>query len=264
MRRRAPQFFAAIAAAFLVQAVVWGQATWRPTQQPIVTAENEGWYLSGDPVTFAGNIYFPTGPLIHFDPNQMVRSGDFRGIPLYTLTTIEPYSKVYVPLSSGLMRPYERRRAGDVAGTSGSSTPSFPVVSPHDPREEAGVYRGLIQAAAPPMVSELPFRAEAEPVAPRAVVTPEPIATTGTAAPYPLGPLASARKPEGLNGIYIDYRDRRWMLSGSAVELDTTQFTRIGDYRGFPVYRKGGDERTIYVTVAHSARELLAPYSAGR
>ena len=53
------------------------------------------------------------------------------------------------------------------------------------------------------------------------------------------------------------------MLSGSAVELDSAQFTKIGDYRGFPVYRRGDDERTIYVTVAHDARELLAPYSAG-
>jgi hypothetical protein len=263
MRRRAPQFFAAIAAVVLVPSIVWAQATWLPTPAPAVTAENEGWYQSGDPVMFAGNIYFPTGPLIHFDANQMVRSGDFRGIPLYSLTTIEPYSKVYVPLASGLMKPYERRRAGDIAGTAGSSTPSFPVVNPHDPREEAAVYGSLIQAAAPPMLSESLYGTRPpEPVGPGGLVEPAPIATTG-ATPYPLGPLASARKPEGLDGIYIDYRDRRWMLSGAAVELDTTLFTAIGEYRGFPVYRKGDDERTIYVTVARNARELLAPYSAG-
>ena len=262
MRRRAPQFFAAIAALVLVPTAGWAQATWRPTPPPAVTAENEGWYLNGDPLTFAGNIYFPTGPLVHFDANQMVRSGDFRGIPLYSLTTIEPYSKVFVPLTSGLMKPYERRRAGDVAGTAGSSTPSFPVVNPHDPREEAAVYAPL-QAAAPPMLSESLYgTAPVQPVAPPAIVAPEPIATTG-AAPYPLGPLVSARKPEGLNGIYIDYADRRWLLSGAAVELDSTRFRRVGEYRGFPVYRKGDDERTIYVTVAHNARELLAPYSAG-
>ena len=263
MRRRAPQFFAAIAALVLVPNAASAQATWLATAPPAVTAESEGWYLNGDPVMFAGNIYFPTGPLIHFDANQMVRSGDFRGIPLYTLTTIEPYSKVFVPLASGLMKPYERRRAGDIAGTAGSSMPSFPVVNPHDPREEAAVYRPLIQAAAPPMLSESLYgTAPVQPVAPPAIVEPEPIATTG-AAPYPLGPLTSARKPEGLNGIYIDYGDRRWLLSGAAVELDSTQFRRIGEYRGFPVYRKGDDERTIYVTVAHNARELLAPYSAG-
>ncbi len=261
MRRRAPQFFAAIAAIVLVPTLAWAQATWLPTPVPSITAENESWYLNGDPVMFAGNVYFPTGPLMPFDANQMVRSGDFRGIPLYSLTTIEPYSKVYVPLSGGLMKPYERKRAGDVAGTAGSSTPSFPVVNPHDPREEAAVYGQLIQAAAPPMLRESVYGGYGEPTARRPSEEPEPVATTG-ATPYPLGPLASARKPEGLNGIYVEYQDRRWMLSGSAVELDAAQFKRIGEYRGFPVYQKGGDEQTIYVTVAHSARELLAPYSA--
>jgi hypothetical protein len=134
-------------------------------------------------------------------------------------------------------------------------------VNPHDPREEAAVYGQLIQAAAPPMLRESVYGGSGEPAARRPSVEPGPVATTG-AAPYPLGPLASARKPEGLNGIYVDYRDRRWMLSGSAVELDSTQFTRVGEYRGFPVYRKGDDEQTIYVTVAQGARELLAPYSA--
>jgi hypothetical protein len=134
-------------------------------------------------------------------------------------------------------------------------------VNPHDPREEAAVYGQLIQAAAPPILRESVSGGYGEPAARRPSDTPEPVATTG-ATPYPLGPLASARKPEGLNGIYVEYQDRRWMLSGSAVELDSAPFTRIGDYRGFPVYRKGDDEQTIYVTVAHSARELLAPYSA--
>jgi hypothetical protein len=93
----------------------------------------------------------------------------------------------------------------------------------------------------------------------------EPVATTGSSIPdYPLGPLVSARKPEGLNGIFVEYRDRRWFSSGPAVELDTARFTQIGDYHGFPVYRLGDDEKTIYVTVAKSARGLIAPYSARR
>jgi len=136
MRRRAPQLFAVVAAFSILQAVAFGQATMRPTPAPIVTAENESWYLAGEAVLYAGNVYYPTGPIVFFDSHEMVRSGDYRGIPLYSLTTIEPYSKVFVPVGSGLMKPYERRRSGDLAGTAGSTTPSFPIVSPYDPYAE--------------------------------------------------------------------------------------------------------------------------------
>jgi hypothetical protein len=72
----------------------------------------------------------------------------------------------------------------------------------------------------------------------------------------------SARQPQGLNGVFVEYRDRRWFSNGAAVELDATRFRRIGDYHGFPVYRQADDEKTIYVTVAKGAEGLIAPYSA--
>lgn len=266
MRRRAPQLFAVVAAFSILQASGFGQATMRPTPAPIVTAENEGWYLAGEAVLYAGNVYYPTGPIVFFDPHEMVRSGDYRGIPLYSLTTIEPYSKVYVPIGSGLMKPYERRRSGDLAGTSGSTTPSFPVVSPYDPHAEVPLLAGVVRAPAPPVRAEPIFGSVyGVPVDTAAHEPPQPAATTGTSIPdYPLGPLVSARKPEGLDGIFIEYRDRRWFSSGPAVELEPARFERIGDYRGFLVYRLGDDENTIYVTVAKGARSLIAPYSIRR
>ena len=97
------------------------QSVLRPTPQPIVTAENEPWYLSGEPITYAGNLYYPAGAQVFFNPNEMVRSGFHMGVPLYTRTTIEPFSVVYVPLAGGRMQPYERPRAGELAGTSGLS-----------------------------------------------------------------------------------------------------------------------------------------------
>jgi len=266
MRRRAPQLFAVVAAFSILQAVASGQATMRPTPAPIVTAENESWYLAGEAVLYAGNVYYPTGPIVFFDSHEMVRSGDYRGIPLYSLTTIEPYSKVFVPVGSGLMKPYERRRSGDLAGTAGSTTPSFPIVSPYDPYAEVPPLAGIVRAPAPPVRAEPIFGTYyGVPSAGAHHEPSDPVATTGSSDPgYPLGPLASARKPEGLNGIFIEYRDRRWFSSGPAVELDSARFARVGDHQGFPVYRLEGDETTIYVTVAKGARNLIAPYSVRR
>jgi len=258
MRSRATQFLALTAAVLIFPVNGAAQINLRPTAEPIVTAENATWYLDGAPITFAGNVYYPTGPNIFFKPNEMVRSGDFNGVPLYSRTTIEPFSIVYVPLPGRVMKPYERRRTGDIAGTVGSSLPSFPGVHPASESEYA-----LAQAAAPPTLGEAPIY-NYEPVPP-AVVELLPAAPTATATAGgnipPLGPLVSAKKPEGLDGIFIEYRDRRWFASGPAQELDRSQFVAVGDYRGFAVYRKGDDERTIYVAVAKSARELVAPYS---
>ena len=47
----------------------------------------------------------------------MVRSGTYGNVPIYVRTTQEPGSIIYVPLAGGLMRPYERPRSGDLAGT---------------------------------------------------------------------------------------------------------------------------------------------------
>jgi hypothetical protein len=259
MRSRAPQFFAVVAVLLVCQAAGSTQVTYRPTPEPIVTAENTWWYLEGEPITYAGSIYYPTGPNVYFNPHEMVRSGDYQGIPLYTRTTIEPYSLVYVPLPGRIMKPYERRRAGDLAGTVGSTTPSFPVIQSPDPRDLPAVG----QAAAPPMhVAPTLGTYEPLPTAAPPPAAAEPASTAGVIPPR--GPLVSARKPEGLDGIFIDYRDRRWFITGPAVELQPGQFTRIGEYAGFPVYRKGDDQRTIYVAVSEAAGELLAQYSVRR
>jgi hypothetical protein len=40
------------------------QVTYRPTPTPIVTAENERWYLEGQPITFSGSIYYLSGAAV--------------------------------------------------------------------------------------------------------------------------------------------------------------------------------------------------------
>ena len=47
----------------------------RPTDAPIVTADNESWYVAREPIQFAGNIYYPAGAVVFFNGNKMARSG---------------------------------------------------------------------------------------------------------------------------------------------------------------------------------------------
>jgi hypothetical protein len=245
------------------------QVSMQPTPRPIVTAENEGWYLAGDPITYAGNFYYPAGADVYFDPNEMVRTGSYLGIPLYARTTEEPYSKVYVPLAGGLMQPYERRRAGELAGTVGSSAPGYPVVNPAEQRREpAWGAAGIAQAPAPPTFA--PYANEPS-TAPRANVTvpllsalpaPPSAPTTGTGRTRSNRAPKVLLKPNALNAVFIDYAHHRWFSSGPAVLLDASRFTRIGDYHGFSVYReRRGSESTIYVQLAENVTSYVTPYS---
>lgn len=243
------------------------QASHQPTPAPIVTGENTPWYLAGEPITFAGNIYYPAGPQVFFNRYEMVRSGFYEGVPLYTRTTLEPYSVVFVPVGGGLMQPYERRRAGDVAGTVGSTTPAFPVITPP---EEDDVYL-LPQAASPPTRVAISIGdttrelTDLSPGAPAAVRTPA-VGTAGSAVPSPtggapIGSLRSALRPQGINAVFIQHDNRRWFNAGPAVDFSPTTFVQVGDYHGFPVYKESGKEDRIYVASKATAGAPLTPYS---
>lgn len=271
---------------FCAAGAAQAQPTLQTNPQPFVTAESEPWYQNAEPVMFAGNIYYRVGPQVHFNGNEMVRSGFFQGVPLYARTTVEPFSLVYVPLSGGLMQPYERRRTGDMAGTSGSSAPSFPVAT------SPGTVTALPQAAGPPtlaspIVFDEPFArlsapqgapvmaASATPVLStasvslaeargnlqreRLLVSPQPVGTSGRAAPAPAR-RPVARRPQAANGIFIEFDGARWFSSGPSALFDEKIFTRVGELRGLPVYTARGRGATIFVPVAEGL-DLVAPYS---
>lgn len=242
----------------MTAASVAAQINYHPTPAPIVTAESEPWYLAGEPVMFAGNIYYPAGPQVHFNANEMVRSGFFHAIPLYTLTTIEPYSKVFVPIDRGLMQPYERRRTRELAGTVGSTVPSFPVVRSSEPEAVTGTTG---QGAAPP--SLIDFDRQARPAgvqrqagaAGSAAIQGDPGYAPGS------GYVAARKEPLPNHGLFVQYNGRRWFAAGSPRPLDRAGMKRIGEYHGLPVYASPRDPGAIYVPATREADDFVARYA---
>jgi hypothetical protein len=258
-----------IVAATVFSSVAWAQVNLQPTPQPIVTAENETWYRNGEPIMFAGNIYYPAGPATHFNGDEMVRSGFYKGIPLYSQTTIEPYSVVFVPIGGGMMQPFERRRTGELAGTSGSTVSALPVEIPSAVGPPAET--PILQAPAPPVVASQPLvdefvalpqqPAKTRPALRTQVGPPSPsVGTTGRVASSS-APATTRIRPQAANGIFVEFQNRRWYSSGPPALLDSRVLTRIGEWYGFPVYvAAGAGDSTIYIPIAQGL-ELVAPYS---
>jgi hypothetical protein len=237
---------------------VVAQISMQSTAAPTVTAENESWYVTNDPVVFAGNNYYPAGPSIHFLANEMVLSGFYRGVPLYTRTTIEPYSIVFVPVAGGLMRPYERRRSGDLVGTTGSSIPSLGVEIP-----SAFSAPSRIQAAGPPFVETSGVVSESPSQAPN--VETQPPASLSYSGGVSNGGLTApqgkrvGRRPA--NGVYVEFNNQRWYSSTPPKSLDAGTLRRVGEWHGFPVYTSATTGPSIIYIPVSQGSEAYAAYS---
>jgi hypothetical protein len=191
----------------------------------------------------------------------MVRSGHYNGVPVYSDTTIEPFSVVYVPVSRGLMQPYERRRQGSLAGTTASRAPSFPVSA-------TATTTPLPQAPSSPTAPPAPIGAIG-------VYTPErSTGTTGTSTPSPVGTtglvaaaprtsrnqltMATVGRPTSNDGVWIRYLGEKWVSAGAAVPLTPAGFRVVGTYDGFPVFaRRDKSEQVIYLPTREG---VAAPY----
>ena len=264
MRARALPFVVLL----LLSGPAYAQVTWQPTPPPLVTAENEPWFMAGDAIDWNGAFYYPAGAPEAFNRYQMVRSGSYRGIPLYTDTTLEPYSIVFVPIGGGRMQPYERPRTGMLAGSVGSRTPSFPTGTAESSGALGVTPEGYVaQAPAPPTFARAYDTDQGpEPMSPAVpIVTAAPTGTSGTtaAATAPRGTAGrvtnvtnDGARPKGINNAWIEYAGRRWVSAGKAVDL-TSDFAKVGEYRGSPIYKRHGDSLTIYVPMT---RGLVAPF----
>ena len=246
----------AVLALIACSTTVAAQVQMRPTDPPLVTAVNDTWYILGEPLQFSGELYFQAGPTVFFNGNTMVRVGHYNGVPLYADTTVEPFSIILVPISRGLMQPYERPRRGELAGTSGSRAPSFPTALRPDATAVA-------MAPAAPTAPPLPIGAISAytPEVPPPPITPprEVAGTTGFIATQPAAPLVSLRRPESNDGIWIRFLGMRWASTGTSVSV-VGDFERIGEYAGMPVFRRASmDEPVIYLPTAAGR---FAPFRA--
>lgn len=238
----------------LVAAPAAAQVQTRMTDPPAVTAVNESWYRLGEPLQLAGQLYFRAGATVFFDGNRMARVGHYNGIPLYADATVEPYSVVLVPVSRGLLQPYERPRRGELAGTTGSSAPAFPVYP--------AVSQSLsLSAAAPPTALPASIGAVSAFTQDGTVLARADAATAATA---PATQTTDSRavvsliRPESNDGIWIEFENRKWVSAGTAVPLAEASFMRVGSYKGFPVFRRRGSlDEAIYLPTRAG---LAAPY----
>lgn len=218
-----------LAAALVVPAAsAAAQVVIRPERPPVRVAGQEAWYRAGEPITFRGDLFYPAGAQVFFNASVMVLAGEFRGVPLYVVPTVETDSLVYVPIGGGLMQPYERPRSGDLAGTSGSRTPSFPPETPSPVAEPVVPVGTAGLAPLPGPAGDSTLAAAAARTAPASrVITIAPSGTTRG------------------RGIWIDWNGHSWRAAGGSVRVGP-QFVAIGVFNGRTVYR-GPDDRTIWV-----------------
>jgi hypothetical protein len=233
-----------------------GQIQMRPTDPPLVTAANDSWYILGEPIQFSGELYYRAGATVFFNGNAMVRIGHYNGVPLYADTTVEPFSIILVPVSRGVMQPYERPRSGELAGTSGSRAPSFPTAL-------RPATSPVAMAASPPTAAPAPIGAISvyTPEMPAPAITPprEAVATSGMIATRREAAPVVIRRPQGNDGIWIQFMGLRWVSTGRSVS-SIGAYEQVGEYAGLPVYRRGDlDEPVIYLPTAAGR---FAPYRA--
>jgi hypothetical protein len=212
------------------------------TRPPDVTAATAEWQINNRSILVQGLVFFPTSETRMFDSNVMIQTGVFEGVPVYSDATIEPFSLVYVPVGRATLRAYERRREGELAGTTGSRAPTFPVAP----------------AASPVQTPERPVSTVG------ILAAPTPAVTAAATAPAPSRPaptaVESVPRPRATDGVWIRFNGAKWYSSGEAVAYSPSRFTRIGDYRGFPVYRENKDKKdAIWVAIVQDGP--LAPYS---
>jgi hypothetical protein len=261
-----------VTVALLVPNMGNAQAFQLRTPPPEVSAAAAFWQINSEPIMVGGLMYYPTRGFRLFDGQIMVQTGLFQGVPVYSDTTLEPFSELYVPLSGGRMRVYERRREGELAGTMGSHLPTFPVESPSVPaRAEIVVGQGAVGTSG----SAVGTSGSAVGTSGSAVGTSRSVVgTSGSdvsrvasdSASAVLGVRSRPRRTvmtpvqNGVaNGIWLEFNGGRWYSSGAAESFSPERFEPIGEYRGFPVYRdKTTNTTDIWVSVVKDGP--LAPY----
>ena len=223
------------------------------TAPPEMTASAAEWQINSQPILVNSAVYLPTRSVRPFDRQVMVRVAVYQGVPLYADVTIEPNSILYAPIGGDRMRTYERRRDRELAGTTGSRTPSFPVEIPgQTPAEEASV------AATGSIVSNA---AEEPIVGTGGSVVPNAVGSSMRVPPRPRRTVVETiPRPGATGGVWVEFGGARWYSVGASTSYTPERFTKVGEHRGFPVYvETAGRQDRIWVQVVTDGP--LAPYS---
>jgi len=216
------------------------------TPPPDVSAAAADWQINSTPIVVGGLSYFATRGYRLFDGQVMSQTGLFEGVPVYSDTTIEPYSELYVPLGNGRMRVYERRRERELAGTTGSHVPTFPVESPSVPPPPD---RPVGTAGAVGTSGAIVPRAAEDSV----MVADRPRSRRTS--------IITATPPSGAaNGVWLEFRGARWYSDGPAVSFSPDRFEPVGEYRGFAVYRDKNSRNRDDIWISAVQDGPLAPY----
>ncbi|MEQ1912811.1 MAG: hypothetical protein ABMA15_28605 [Vicinamibacterales bacterium] len=233
------------------------------------------WRSSGQPLFYAGAYFYRAGTTVFFDGRVMRSAGSDSGVVFYSDVTQEPYSIIYVPIGNGLMQPYERVREGELAGTVGSRTPSFPVDLAIELPDEVQ----MVPVGADAAWSRFGFgrrssrsdrrRMVAAP-AQTVATAPTDFAAVGVEMFVPpnrqgtfLGPVLGngilTSPPAGTTSVWVEFEQTRWFSAGAAEVFDAARYTQVGELRGFLVYRdRAAASDRIFVSV--TAGGLVAPY----
>lgn len=230
-----PRIFGPLAVLLLCATAALAQVNYAPTPPPDTAANDRSWYRDGDPIPFAGDLYYQTGPTVYFNGNTMVPTGSYDGVTLYADTTLEPYSMVFVPVGGNLLRPYAALRAAHLAGTAGSRVPAFA-------EEQRPTRRQRERIARPPE----------PPIPPEEREMNRPFEERGGGLL-----METVRKPQDNAGMWVSFRGRRWMQAGESTILDPARLTRVGEYYGLPVY---ADAATPYVVYIPFRGNVVAPF----
>jgi hypothetical protein len=208
---------------------------------PEVTAATAAWQVSSEPILVQGLVYRPTRDYRPFDAQVMTQVGVYQGVPVYADATLEPYSVAYVPVGAQRMRAYERVRDRELAGTTGSRAPAFPVRSPGSPAAEerpVGTAGTIVPSAVGPM---------------EVAAAPTAVLPTRTS-------VESIPRPRETSGIWLYFSGSRYYAAGASVPFSPDRFTEIGQHQGFPVYRDAnGNPNQIWIPVVKGGP--VAPYA---
>ena len=75
-------------------------------------------------------------------------------------------------------------------------------------------------------------------------------------------PIARRSASERIQGITIQFDGRTWVNAGPAVPFSDTQFVRVGERAGAPVFRRaGGENNVVYIRTTPG---MVAPFRASR